>query len=186
MLFINIFNLQYFFLTGYGSWTWAKPNEAFYGDTRAGWRPSKKGAIVCWQLHSTLCGMFVQLFFFCKLLFYFIELNLMISFFISRRHITAGWGRDTGMILRPTRISIRICGLRQDHLVDSIEIGCMDSPTLQPRTCGRPVVSKPLGAHNQYQALNFRSSRPYKNIRPISLKNMNDSLRIMKNSTEWS
>jgi hypothetical protein len=90
------------------------------------------------------------------------------------------------MILRPTRISIRICGLRQDHLVDSIEIGCMDSPTLQPRTCGRPVVSKPLGAHNQYQALNFRSSRPYKNIRPISLKNMNDSLRIMKNSTEWS
>jgi hypothetical protein len=48
------------------------------------------------------------------------------------------------------------------------------------------VVSKPLGAHNQYRAHNFRSSRPYKSIRPISLKNMKDSPRIMKNSTEWS
>jgi len=42
-----------------------------------------------WYVHSTI--------FFLS--YYFLELNLMIFIFISRRHITAGWGRDTGMIL---------------------------------------------------------------------------------------
>jgi len=135
------------------------------------------------QLRSTLCGMFIQPF--SIISYYFLELNWMILVFISRRHITVGWGKDMGMILLPTRISIRICGWRQDHLVDSIEIGCTNSLTLRPRTCGRPVVSQPLGARNRYQVPSLGSS-PCNNIRPISLKNMNDSRRIMNNSDKWS
>ena len=34
--------------------------------------------------------------------------------------------------------------------MDPIKIGCAGSPTLRPRTCGRPVVSQPLVASNQY------------------------------------
>jgi len=48
---------------------------------------------------------------FRKLLFFFwIEYDDF--FFISRRPIIAGWGRDMGTILRPIRISIRIYGWR--------------------------------------------------------------------------
>jgi len=77
-----------------------------------------------------------------------------------------------GTILRPTRISIRIYGWRQDRLVDPIEIGCTNSPTLRLRTCGRPVVSQLLGALNRYQVASLRSSWPCNNIRLISSKNM--------------
>jgi hypothetical protein len=127
--------------------------------------------------------MFIQPFSFVN--YYLLELNLMISvFFISRRHITADWGRDTGTILRPTWISIRICGWRQDHLVDPIEIRCTNSPTPRP-TCRWPVVSQPLGACNRYRPPSLKSSRPCNNIQPISLKNMNNSMRIMMNSVEW-
>ena len=62
-------------------------------------------------------------------------------FFIFRRPIIASWGRDMGTILQPIRISIRICGWRLDRPVDPIKIGCTSSPTLRPRTCGRPIVS---------------------------------------------
>jgi len=81
------------------SWTWAEPNEAFCRDARAEWRPRKDGVRVRWQPCSTLRGMFVQLFSFVS--YYFLELNLMISFLIFRRYIIIGWGRDTGMIFRP-------------------------------------------------------------------------------------
>jgi len=64
--------------------------------------------VVCWQPFSSVS-------------YYFLELNLMVLIFISRRHITASWGRDTGTIHRPTRTSIRIHGWRQDHLVDQIQ-----------------------------------------------------------------
>jgi hypothetical protein len=98
--YINIFNLQFFFLTGYDSWTWAEPNKAFCGNIWAGWRPPKGDATVHRQLRSTLCGMFVQPFFFIS--YYFLELNLMILVFISRRHITTSWWRDTETILQLT------------------------------------------------------------------------------------
>jgi hypothetical protein len=81
------------------SWTWAEPNEAFSRDARAEWRSRKGGVIVRWQPCSTLCGMFVQPFSFVS--YYFLELNLMISFLIFRRYIIAGWGRDTGIIFQP-------------------------------------------------------------------------------------
>jgi hypothetical protein len=81
--------------------------------------------------------------------YYFLKLNLMISFFISKRHITISWRWDKGTILRPTRISFQIYGWRQDRLVDPIEIGCTDSPILWPRTCKRPIVSQPLGSCNR-------------------------------------
>jgi hypothetical protein len=88
-------------------------------------------------------------------------------------------------ILLPTWISIQISGWRQDHLMDSIQIGCMNSSTLRLWTCERPVVSQPLGAYNWYQIPSL-GSLPCNNIRPISLKNMNDSWRIMNNSAKWS
>jgi len=118
--------------------------------------------------------------------YYFLELNLMILIFISQRHITASWGRDMGTILRPTRISIQICGWRQDSLVDPIEIKCTDSLTLWPRTCGRPIVSQLLEAPNRYRAPSLRSSWPCNNIQLISHKNMSNFQRIMNNSAKWS
>jgi len=96
----------------------------------------------------------------------FIELNMMITFFfIFRRPIIIGWGRDTGMIFWPIRNSIRICGWRLDRQVDPIKIGFTGSPTLQPTTCGQPVVFQPLGA------LNLRSLWPCSNTRLSSPKN---------------
>jgi hypothetical protein len=117
----------------------------------------------------------------------------MISFFIFRRPIIAGWGRDMGTILRPIRISIRIYGWRLDHPVDPIKIGCTGSPTLRPKTCGRLVLSQPLGAPNQYRAPNLRSSWPCSNTRLSSPKNtttyrrgIHNSRRIMNSFAKWS
>jgi hypothetical protein len=93
----------------------------------------------------------------------FIELNMMITFFIFRRPIIIGWGRDTRMIFWPIRNSIRICGWRLDRQVDLIKIEFTGSPTLWPTTCGRPVVFQPLEAPNQYRAPNLRSLWPCSN-----------------------
>jgi hypothetical protein len=121
--------------------------------------------------------MFVQSFYFVS--YNFLELNMMILKKKFRRPIIAGWGRDMGMILRPIWISIRIFGWRWDHLVDRTKIGSTSSPTRRPKTCGRPVVSQPLGALHQYRAPNLRSSWPWKN-------NMNNSRWIMISSVKWS
>jgi len=106
----------------------------------------------------------------------------MITFFIFRIPITAGWGRDIGTILWPIRNSIRIYGWRLDHLVDPIKIRFTGSPTLRLRTCGRPVVFQPLGALNQYRAPNLRSSWPCSNTRLNSPKNTTTYQRRMHNS----
>jgi len=120
----------------------------------------------------------------------FIVLNMMITFFIFifRRLIIIGWGRDTGMIFWPIWNSIRICGWRLACQVDPIKIGFTGSPTLRPTTCGRPVVFQPLGAPNQYQAPNLRSSWPCNNTRLSSPRNMityqqstHNSKRLMHN-----
>ena len=111
--------------------------------------------------------------------YYFLEFNMMIFFKIFRRPIIVGWGRDMGTILRPIRIVIQICGWRWDRLVDPKKIGSTGSPTLRPKTCGRPVVSQPLGALHQYRAPSLRSSWPWNN-------NMNDFRRIMISSVKWS
>jgi len=134
------------------------------------WRLLKRGATVCRQPRLTLCGMFVQLFYFVS--YYFLEMNMMISFLIFRRHIIAGWGRDMRTIFRPIWISNQICGWRQVRLVDPIKIRYTDSPTLQPRTCRQLVVSQPFRAPNQYQASSMRSSWPWNN-------NINNSQWIM-------
>jgi len=105
----------------------------------------------------------------------------MITFFIFRRPIIVGWGRDMGTILWPFRNSIRICGWRLDRLVDSIKIRFTGSPTLRPRTCGWPVVFQPLGAPNQYRAPNLRSSWPCNNTRLSLPKNTTTSKRSMHN-----
>ena len=128
--------------------------------------------------------MFIQPF--SSVSYYFLELNLMISFLIFRRHLITGWGRDMGMIIRPIWISIQIYGWRQDCLVYPIEIGCTKSLTLWPRTCKRPVVSQPLGAPNQYRAPSLNSLWPCNNTQLVSPKNMSNSRRIMNNAVKWS
>jgi len=49
-------------------------------------------------------------------------------------------------------------------------------------TCGRPVVFQPLGAPNQYQAPNLRSSWPCSNTRLSSLTNTTTYQRSTHNS----
>jgi hypothetical protein len=95
---------------GYVFWAWAEPIGVVCADARAEWRPLKGGATVHRQPLSTLHGMFVQPFYFIS--YYFLKFNMMNSFLIFKRHIIAGWGRDTGTILRPTWILIWICGWR--------------------------------------------------------------------------
>jgi len=112
----------------------------------------------------------------------FIELNMMITFFIFRRPIIIGWGRDTGMIFWPIRNPIRICGWRLDRQVDPIKIRFTGSPTLRPTTCGWPVVFQLLGAPNQYRAPNLRSLWPYSNTRLSSPKNTTTYQRSTHNS----
>jgi hypothetical protein len=112
----------------------------------------------------------------------FIELNMMITFFIFRRPIIISWRRDTGTSQRPIRNSIRICGWRLDRQVDPIKIRFTGSPTLRPTTCGRPVVLQPSGAPNQYRAPNLRSSWTCSNTRLSSLKNMTTYQRRTHNS----
>ena len=121
--------------------------------------------------------MFVHSFYFVN--YYFLELNMMIFLKSFRRPIIAGWGRDMGTILRPIQISIQICGWRWDRLVDLKKIRSAGSPTLRPKTYGRPVVSQPLGALHQYRAPSLRSSLPWNN-------NNNNSRWIMINSVKWS
>ena len=118
----------------------------------------------------------------------------MITFFIIfRRPIIASWGRDMRTILQPIRISIRIYGWRLDRPVDPVKIGCTGSPSLRLRTCGRPIVSQPLGAPNQYQAPNLRSLWPCNNTQLSSPKNtttywrsIHNSKRIMNSFAKWS
>jgi len=183
LLFINLFYLQHFFSyrlqlldVSQAQWSFLWRRTCKVKTAKKRCNSSLTTALnTLWYVHSTI--------FFCKLLFTWIKFDDF-SFFISRRHITADWGRDTGTILRPTWISIRICGWRQDHLVDPIEIRCTNSPTPRP-TCRWPVMSQPLGACNRYRPPSLKSSRPCNNIQPISLKNMNNSIRIMMNSVEW-
>jgi len=106
----------------------------------------------------------------------------MITFFIFRRPIIAGWGRDMGTILWPFWNSIRICGWRLDRLVDPIKIGFTGSPTLRLRTCGQPVMFQPLEAPNQYWAPNLKSLWPCSNTRLSSPKNTTTYQRSMHNS----
>jgi len=112
----------------------------------------------------------------------FIELNMMITFFIFRRPIIICWGRDTGTIFWPIQNSIRICGWRLDRQVDTIKIRFTGSLTLRPTTCERPVVFQPLGAPNQYRAPNLRSSWPCSNARLSSPKNTTTYQRSTHNS----
>jgi hypothetical protein len=66
--------------------------------------------------------------------------------------------------------------------MDPIKIWCTGSPTLRQRTCGRPIVSQPLGAPNQYRAPNLRSLWPCSNTRLNSSKNTSTYRRLMNNT----
>ena len=69
-----------------------------------------------WYVCSTI--LFRKLLFLLNWIWWFL-------FFIFKRPIIVGWGRDMGMILRPILISIQIYGWRLDRLVDPIKIRSM-------------------------------------------------------------
>ena len=177
---------------------WAEPDGAVCGDARAESRPPKGGATVRWQPRSTFCGMFIQPFYFVSYYYvYWIEYDDYFFFWIFRRPIIIGWGRDTRTILRPIRNSIRICGWRLDRQVDPIRIGFTGSPTLGPTTCGRPVLLQLSGAPNQYRAPNLRSTWPCSkgatryqrrthNSKNNTQQNLHNKERPMKSFVKWS
>jgi hypothetical protein len=121
--------------------------------------------------------MFVHSLYFVS--YYFLELNMMIFFKKIQETYNSWLRRDIGTILRPIQISIQICGWRWDRLVDPKKIGSTGSPILRPKTCGRLVVSQPLGALHQCRAPNLRSSLPWNN-------NINNSRWILISSVKWS
>jgi hypothetical protein len=120
LLFINIFNLQYFFSYKLRLLDMSRPQWSFL------WRRTcevKTAKMECnsssatalstlWYVRSTS--------FFRKLLFSWIEFD---DFFFNFKETYNSRLRERYEdVLRPTRISIRICEWRQDHLVDPIEI----------------------------------------------------------------
>jgi hypothetical protein len=79
LLFINIFNWQYFYLTSYNSWTWTKSNRAFYGNACAKWWPLKtmRQFVDNWTQHFVV-RLFSTIF---LLSYYFLEFNDFIFYF---------------------------------------------------------------------------------------------------------
>jgi len=133
---------------------------------------------ISWYVCSTI--LFCKLL--CKLLCLLYWIWWLLFYFIFRRRIIIGWGRDMGTILWPIRNSIRICEWRLAHQVDPIKIGFTGCPTLRPTTCGRPVVFQPLGAPNQYRAPNLRSLWSCSNTLLSSPRNTITSKRSTHNS----
>ena len=152
------------------------PMDLFVSCT-CGVKTAKRGCSSSWKTVLSISWYVCSIILFRNLLFSWIEYDDLKK--KIRRPIIAGWGKDMGTILRPIRILIWICGWRLDHLVDPIKIGSTDSPTIRPKTCGRPVMSQPLGALHQYWAPSLRSSWPWNN-------NINDSRQIMISSVKWS
>jgi hypothetical protein len=121
LLFINIFNLQYFFSyrlrlldvsRAQWSFLWRRMCEVKTAKMECN-SSSATALYSSWYVRSTN--------FFCKLLFSWIEFY---DFFFNFKETYNSRLRERyGDVLRPTRISIRICGWRQDRLVNPIEIG---------------------------------------------------------------
>ena len=122
-------------------------------DTRAEWWSSKKGRSSSSIAEFNILWYVDFQYFLIKLLF------LWIFWLFSRIHITLGWRRDTRTILWPIRISIQICGWRQDCSMNPIEIECIISLTLRSRTYRRPIVFQPLDAQNRFRVLQLWNSR---------------------------
>ena len=136
VLFINIFNLQHFFSYRLRLLDVSGAQWSCLWRCACRVKTAKGSATVHRQPRSTHRGMFVQPFYFVS--YYFLELNMMIYFLIFKRHIIVSWGRDTGMILRPTWILIWIYGWRQDRLVDSIKgVPADDSTMVDNSWCSR-------------------------------------------------
>jgi len=143
-------------------------------------RPPKWGATVRWQPRSTLCGIFVQPFYFVSYYFYWIEYDDFFFYFQetynSRLRERYGDNPSTHPDFDPD------LWMEVGSSGGPDKIRCMGSPTLQPRTCGHLVVSQPLGASNQYRAPNLRSSWPCSNTQLSSPKNTSNYWRLMNNT----
>jgi hypothetical protein len=120
LLFINIFNLQYFFSyklrlldvsRAQWSFLWRRTCEVKIAKMECN-SSSATALNSSWYVRSTS--------FFHKLLFSWIEFDDF--FFNFKETYNSQLRKRYGDILRPTRISIRICGWRYDRLVDLIEI----------------------------------------------------------------
>jgi hypothetical protein len=137
----------------------------------------KRGCISSWTTVLSTSWYVRSIILFCKLLFSWIEYNDFLKknqeTYNSRLRERYGDDPSTHRDFDPDLwIEVGSSGGPK-------KIRSTGSPTLQPKTCGRPVVSQPLGALRQYRAPSLRSSWPWNN-------NMNNSRRIMISSIKWS
>ena len=115
----------------------------------------------------------------CKLLCLLNWIRWFFFIFIFRRPIIIGWWRDTGTIFPEFDPDLWMeVGLSGGP--DKNRVYGLSNTTAT--TCGRPVVFQPLGAPNQYQAPNLRSSWPCSNTRLSSPTNTTTYQRSTHNS----
>jgi len=89
-----------------------------------------------------------------SIIFLLIFLKLACWLLFFRKYKSLNFRRDTRTILQSIQNSIWICGWRQDHPVDPIEIKFT-------RIYGRVIVYQLLDARYKFWALNFQSSRRF-------------------------
>ena len=163
---------------------WAELNGAVCWDAHAESRPPKEGATVRWQPCSTLCGMFVQPFYFVSYYFYWIEYDDYFFHFQEtyNSRLRERYGDDPST--HPDFDSNLWMEVGSSGGPDKNRVS--GSPTLWSRTCGQPVVSQPLGAPNQYRAPNL-SLWPCSNTRLSSPKNTTPISRVYTTQSEsWT
>jgi hypothetical protein len=124
IFFLNLFNWQYFFWNVCAEWWLLKGVQQFV-DSRA------QHFVVCW---------FSTIFF---LIYYFLEFDTYNSWLNERYRDNPSTEPNLDLDL----------WLEIGCMVDPIEIGCIDSLTLQSRTCRWPVVFQPFDDRNQFQTL---------------------------------
>jgi len=126
--------------------------------------------------------MFVQPFYFVSYYFYWIEYD---DYFFHFQETCNSW-------LRERYGDDPLTHLDLDPKL-WMEVGSSGGPyknrvyglsNITARTCGRPLVSQPLRAPNQYRAPNLRSSWPCSNTRFSSPKNMT-TYRLGIHNSRW-
>ena len=157
-------------------------NEAFCGDIRVEWRPQKEGVIVLRQPRSTFCGMFIQPFFFHKLLFSWIIFDAF-SFYFHETYnsqLKERYGDDplTHLDFYP------------DLWMETGSFGGSDrnqvyrlSNTTVENLRTTPSVST-VGSSQSVSSTQSQEFVALQQHTTISPKNMSNSRRIMNNSTK--
>ena len=154
---------------------WTESNGAVCRDACAESRPPKRGAAVCGQPCSALCGMFIHSFYFIS--YYFLELHMMIFLkkfqetYNSRLRERYGDNPSTHPDFDPDLwMEVGSSGGPDKNRVYGLS-------NTRLKTCVRLVVSQPLEALHQYRTPSLRSSLCWNN-------NINNSRRIMMSSVK--